>query len=106
MQLDLASRDLATRLNMLPQPDIVVADPARAGMGRTLLQYLRGCSATRIVYVSCDPSSQARDLCQLTADESSDGTKGNAWTLVPGVVPCDMFPHTAHVENVALLKRC
>ena len=101
LQHDLAAQNIASKLELLPQPDIVIADPARNGMGTALLSYLKQSGASRIVYVSCDPASQARDLRQLTFDEAGLAP----FKLMPGVVPCDMFPHTAHIESVALLTR-
>ncbi|KAK9863640.1 hypothetical protein WJX84_011080 [Apatococcus fuscideae] len=100
-QHDLAAPNISTKLESLPQPDIVITDPARAGMTPAFLAYLRNCGAARIVYVSCDPSSQARDIRQLTAKDNG----GAQYQLMPGIVPCDMFPHTAHIESVALLTK-
>lgn len=73
--------------------DSVVVDPPRKGLGEGALEALAGCRARRIVYVSCDPSSLARDARALAP----------GWRLV-SVQPVDMFPHTRHVENVALLE--
>ena len=73
------------------------ADPARAGLGAPVLEYLAGCGARAVVYVSCNPATQARDLALLTGAE---GAFELEW-----VQPVDMFPHTEHVESVAVLQR-
>lgn len=73
-------------------PDIVVTDPPRAGMHERVIQQLLTTAPRRIIYVSCNPATQARDLEML----SSQYTVGR-------LQPVDMFPHTQHVENVAEL---
>jgi 23S rRNA (uracil1939-C5)-methyltransferase len=75
------------------RPDVVITDPPRAGMHADVVQQLLLLAAPRIVYVSCNPATQARDLQLLS--EKYDVLK---------VRPVDMFPHTHHVENVALLQ--
>lgn len=76
------------------RPDVIITDPPRAGMhGDVTLSMLRS-GADRIVYVSCNPATQARDIEILSA----------AYDLVR-IAPVDMFPHTFHVENVALLVK-
>jgi 23S rRNA (uracil1939-C5)-methyltransferase len=75
------------------RPDVVITDPPRAGMHEKAVQFLLDLAAPRIVYVSCNPASQARDLKQLSEKYA---------TLK--VRPVDMFPHTHHIENVALLE--
>lgn len=75
------------------KPDLVITDPPRAGMHENTVQFLLELSAPRIVYVSCNPATQARDLQLLS--EKYDTVK---------VRPVDMFPHTHHIENVALLR--
>jgi 23S rRNA (uracil1939-C5)-methyltransferase len=74
-------------------PDLVITDPPRAGMHEKLVETLLHLAAPRIVYVSCNPATQARDL-QLLSDKYR----------VVKVRPVDMFPHTHHIENVALLE--
>ncbi|MEQ8623773.1 MAG: 23S rRNA (uracil(1939)-C(5))-methyltransferase RlmD [Vicingaceae bacterium] len=74
-------------------PDVVITDPPRAGMHQDVINELLNLGASRIVYVSCNPATQARDIQLL--DEKYKVTK---------VQPVDMFPHTHHVENVVLLK--
>lgn len=76
------------------KPDIVVLDPPRAGIHPSVAQVILNASPNRIVYVSCNPASQARDLEILCRDYS-----------ILKVQPVDMFPHTQHVENVVLLKK-
>lgn len=75
------------------QPDVIIVDPPRAGMHESVTKVILDAAAPKIVYVSCNPASQARDLAMLS--EKYDILK---------VQPVDMFPHTHHVENVALLK--
>lgn len=74
-------------------PDVVITDPPRAGMDASVVQVLLDLDVPKIVYVSCNPATQARDLALLDAKYS-----------VEAVQPVDMFPHTHHVENVVLLK--
>jgi tRNA/tmRNA/rRNA uracil-C5-methylase (TrmA/RlmC/RlmD family) len=80
------------------QPNVVVVDPARAGLGMPVVRYLLSCtSAHRVVYVSCNAATQARDLQRLC--EPTGGFRLVAWRAV------DMFPHTDHIETVAVLDR-
>lgn len=76
------------------RPDIIITDPPRAGMHQGVIDTLLFAAPKRIVYVSCNPATQARDLQLLDADYR-----------VSRVQPVDMFPHTQHVENVVLLER-
>ena len=76
------------------RPDIIITDPPRAGMHPDVVNVILGAAPRRIVYVSCNPDTQARDLSLLDADYR-----------VTAVQPVDMFPHTPHVENVVLLQR-
>ncbi len=75
------------------KPDFIVTDPPRAGMAEKVVEQLLKIKALKIVYVSCNPATQARDL-QLLSSEYK----------VMAVQPVDMFPHTQHVENVTLLE--
>jgi len=75
------------------RPDVVITDPPRAGMHEKAVRFLLDLAAPRIVYVSCNPATQARDL-QLLSEKYE----------VLKVRPVDMFPHTHHIENVALLE--
>lgn len=74
------------------KPQLVVTDPPRAGMHPTVIEQLLALEPDKIVYVSCNPATQARDIALLTAK----------YKLLQAQ-PIDMFPHTSHVENVALL---
>jgi 23S rRNA (uracil1939-C5)-methyltransferase len=76
------------------KPDVIITDPPRAGMHEKLVRKLLEMEAPTIVYVSCNPATQARDLALL--DEKYKVTK---------IQPVDMFPHTLHIENVVQLKR-
>ena len=73
-------------------PDVIITDPPRAGMDAAVVETILNASPKRIVYVSCNPATQARDLLLLDAKYK-----------VKKVQPVDMFPHTHHVENVVLL---
>ena len=79
-------------INANGNPDVVITDPPRAGMDEPVVRTLLKMEPTKIVYVSCNSATQARDIAWL--DEKYAVTK---------VRPVDMFPHTHHVENVALL---
>jgi 23S rRNA (uracil1939-C5)-methyltransferase len=76
------------------RPDVIITDPPRAGMHPDVVKTILNAAPERIVYVSCNPATQARDLQAL--HEAYD---------VIEVQPVDMFPHTPHVENVVLLKK-
>lgn len=75
------------------KPDVVITDPPRAGMHEKVISQLLAAQPARIVYVSCNPATQARDIAQMAHQYA-----------VTRVQPVDMFPHTHHVENVALLE--
>ena len=76
------------------RPDVMITDPPRAGMHPDVVKTILRAAPGRIVYVSCNPATQARDLSELDSDYRVDA-----------VQPVDMFPHTPHVENVCLLTR-
>jgi len=75
------------------RPDVIICDPPRAGMHEDLVQQLLQMEAPVVVYVSCNPATQARDL-QLLSEKYR----------VTAIRPVDMFPHTHHIENVVQLK--
>ena len=75
------------------RPDVIITDPPRAGMHEKLIQKLLEIQAPLIVYVSCNPATQARDVALLSEKY-----------MVTRVQPVDMFPHTLHIENVVQLK--
>lgn len=81
-------------LNTHGTPDVVITDPPRAGMHEDVCKMLLKAAPEKIVYVSCNPATQARDLKILS----------NNYTIT-AVQPVDMFPHTMHVENVVLLRK-
>ena len=76
------------------QPDVIITDPPRAGMHPDVVKAILRAAPKRIVYVSCNPATQARDLHDMDSDYK-----------VAAVQSVDMFPHTPHVENVVLLER-
>ena len=75
------------------RPDVMIVDPPRAGMHGDVVEVILRAEPARIVYVSCNPATQARDLALLDAKYA-----------VTAVQPVDMFPHTQHVENVVRLE--
>lgn len=88
-------KDILTQdfINEHGRPDVIITDPPRAGMHQDVVDVILFAEPKRIVYVSCNPATQARDLQLL------DGKY-----KVLAVQPVDMFPHTHHVENVVLLE--
>ena len=76
------------------RPDVIITDPPRAGMHPDVVKTILNAAPDRIVYVSCNPATQARDLQAMDAAYK-----------VAEVQPVDMFPHTPHVENVVLLTK-
>lgn len=89
-------KDILTQdfINEHGRPDVIITDPPRAGMHDDVIKTILFTEPGKIVYVSCNPATQARDLGLL--DEKYKVTR---------VQPVDMFPHTHHVENVVLLKK-
>ena len=89
-------KDILTQdfINEHGRPDVIITDPPRAGMHDDVIKTILFAEPGKIVYVSCNPATQARDLGLL--DEKYKVTR---------VQPVDMFPHTHHVENVVLLKK-
>ena len=80
-------------INEYGRPDVIITDPPRAGMHNDVIDTILFAEPKRIVYVSCNPATQARDLSLLDVKYR-----------VTRVQPVDMFPHTHHVENVVLLE--
>ena len=80
-------------INQYGRPDVIITDPPRAGMHNDVIDTILFAEPKRIVYVSCNPATQARDLSLLDVKYK-----------VLKVQPVDMFPHTHHVENVVLLE--
>ena len=81
-------------VNRNGRPDVIILDPPRAGVDERVLEVIKRAAPERMVYVSCNPSTQARDLALL-----------NDMYEILAVQPVDMFPHTHHVENVVKLRR-
>ena len=94
VQADLYKSFLAFT-NVLPKPDVVILDPPRGGMHSTTVKDVLQLSPEKIVYVSCNPSTQVRDIKMFVE---------GGYKLVK-IRPVDMFPHTYHIENVALLEK-
>lgn len=91
---DLKDLLTTTFLDNHGHPDVVITDPPRAGMHEDVCRVLLGAAPSRIVYVSCNPATQARDLKILSEKYE-----------ITAVQPVDMFPQTVHVENVVGMKR-
>lgn len=79
--------------NNLPQPNVIIADPPRSGMNPKTINDILNLAPEKIVYISCNPTTQARDIKLLNE---------GSYKLIK-IQPVDMFPHTYHIENVALL---
>jgi 23S rRNA (uracil1939-C5)-methyltransferase len=75
------------------KPDVIITDPPRAGMHGDVVARILEIEAPKVVYVSCNAATQARDIALLTEKYA-----------VKRIRPVDMFPHTQHVENVVLLE--
>ena len=88
-------KDMLTQdfINQYGRPDVIITDPPRAGMHQDVVDVILFAEPKRIVYVSCNPATQARDLQLLDVKYK-----------VKAIQPVDMFPHTHHVENVVLLE--
>ena len=89
-------KDMLTQefINEHGRPDVIITDPPRAGMHQDVIDVILFAEPKRIVYVSCNPATQARDLSLLDTKYK-----------LTAVQPVDMFPHTHHVENVVLLEK-
>lgn len=83
----------ASVLERYGKPDVIVTDPPRAGMHPDVVETLLEAEAERIIYVSCNPSTQARDLQKLAEKYR-----------IETVQPVDMFPHTPHIENICAMR--
>jgi 23S rRNA (uracil1939-C5)-methyltransferase len=97
--LEFFAGDIRKMLNeefvtMHGQPDVVITDPPRAGMEPAVVEQLLAIAPKKIIYVSCNPASQARDI-SLMKDHYT----------IESVQPVDMFPQTTHVENITVLIR-
>ena len=90
---DLHSPKIPDLLNTLTHPDVLILDPPRSGLHNNLIKHILEIRPKKIIYVSCNPATQARDLSVLT----------DSYNLL-NVYPIDMFPHSYHIENVAELE--
>jgi 23S rRNA (uracil1939-C5)-methyltransferase len=91
---DLHSKEIPEMMKKLPFPDTIIIDPPRAGMHTNLVAHLLTVESPNIVYVSCNPATQARD-CQLLSEKYE----------IISIQPVDMFPQTYHIESIALLRK-
>lgn len=110
-ETNLAGFDNVTRLvgtvedllpGLDPAPDLVIVDPPRIGLAPSVVEALLASACRRLVYVSCDPATLARDLRLLVDGAPHAGQPGFSLTSVQ---PLDMFPHTQHIECVTTLDR-
>lgn len=90
---DLNSKKIPELLYQLQKPDTIILDPPRAGLSKNLIDHLHKVKSNNIVYVSCNPTTQARDIALLAESYK-----------VAKLIPVDMFPHTYHVETIAKLE--
>lgn len=91
---DLHSKDVPELLDSIPKPDKIIIDPPRAGMHKNLIEHLLKIGAPEIIYVSCNPYTQARD-CDLLKDQYQ----------IEKIKPVDMFPQTFHIESIVKLSK-
>ncbi|HRP02167.1 MAG TPA: 23S rRNA (uracil(1939)-C(5))-methyltransferase RlmD [Candidatus Kapabacteria bacterium] len=94
VELDLNIKNIEAQLNQLPKPDVLFLDPPRAGLSKNLIDFINNSGINKVVYVSCNPATQARD-CDLMREH---------YKLI-SVQAVDMFPQTYHIENIALLEK-
>jgi 23S rRNA (uracil1939-C5)-methyltransferase len=83
------------RDNLFPSPDVVMVDPPRAGLEKEAIIHIAALSPKKIVYISCNPETQAENIKELT----------NAGYALTALQPVDQFPHTVHIENIAILSK-
>ena len=83
-----------TFLEQHGKPDVIITDPPRAGMHADVCEMILKAAPEKVIYISCNPATQARDLALLAGSYQ-----------ITEVQPVDMFPHTSHVENIVLLKK-
>jgi len=81
-------------MHIYGQPDVVITDPPRSGMHQQVIQQLLDTAPPRLVYVSCNAETQARDISLMQEQYQ-----------IVKMQPVDMFPQTPHVENIILLER-
>ena len=82
-------------MKLIPKPDIIILDPPRAGMHENTLNEILKLNSKKIIYVSCNPSTQARDIKLLSEHNY----------MIKNIQPVDMFPHTPHIENIVLMEK-
>ncbi|MBX3043485.1 MAG: 23S rRNA (uracil(1939)-C(5))-methyltransferase RlmD [Candidatus Kapabacteria bacterium] len=90
---DLNNKKIPMLLNQLDKPDVVIFDPPRAGMSPNLINHILEIEPPRLVYVSCNPATQARDVSLMSEKYS-----------VVTIQPFDMFPQTYHIESIVVLQ--
>lgn len=95
-QVNLEQTSRLKRLwSALPEPEVIILDPPRAGLHKSLVRSLQELKIKRLIYVSCNPTTQARDIAAILE-------KGYALRYMTMI---DMFPHTPHIETVAVLEQ-
>ena len=82
-------------LKLIPKPNIIILDPPRAGIHENTLNEILKFNSKKIIYVSCNPSTQARDI-KLISEHNYK---------IKNIQPVDMFPHTPHIENIVLMEK-
>ncbi|GAB5466051.1 MAG: 23S rRNA (uracil(1939)-C(5))-methyltransferase RlmD [Candidatus Kapaibacteriales bacterium] len=91
---DLHTKKLPDLFNQLEKPDTIITDPPRAGMHPNIVNHILEVAPNRIVYVSCNPATQARDLALIS----------EVYNIIK-IIPVDLFPHTYHIESIAILEK-
>ena len=86
-------KGISELLKLIENPNVIILDPPRAGNHKKTLIDVIKLNAKKILYISCNPATQVRDICFLI----EDGYK------IKNIQPIDMFPHTPHIENITLL---
>ncbi len=103
LTVDRVVGSVETAVASLSQPDQVITNPPRTGMDPRVIEALKTRAPARIVYISCDPATLARDIARLAS--SAESRVPSAEYRVPSTECYDLFPQTAHVESVAVLER-
>jgi 23S rRNA (uracil1939-C5)-methyltransferase len=95
LAVDLTRKDIGEKLSNLPEPDIIVVDPPRAGLNQRLIRMISSLAPDEVCYISCNPETLVRDLTVFSAEGYFPIT----------LQPVDMLPHTNHLESICVLRR-